>query len=201
VKNLANFALFNACWFAAVEGAAQGLVWLGPLAFGAMVLHHLVWLVPAGERRREALYLVGVGLLGASVDTVLHQLDLIVYPTSTAAWPFAVVPPWIVALWVGFATMPRLSLAWLGRRPLAWAVVLGAIGGPLSFWGGTNFGSIAPGGALWTTLAVLGVEYGLLMPLMLAFAPAKRGVSAEPAGGSTRGIRKDSRVSGMPADV
>lgn len=201
MKNVANFVLFNVCWFAAVEGAAQGWVWLGPLAFGAMVLHHLGWLVPPAERRRELRYLLLIGAVGTLLDTVMHRSGLIVYPTSTQAWPFAVVPPWIVSLWIGFATLPRLSLAWLGRCPIWLAVVFGAVGGPLSFWGGTHFGSIGPGGELWVTLGVLGVEYGVLMPLMLRLAPANVAVSFDGTPSSSGPNREEAEGGGTLADV
>jgi hypothetical protein len=187
LKNFANFLVFNACWLVAVEGAKRGALWLGPAAFGAMVLHHLVFLTPARERSREVLYLLAVGLVGTVLDSTLEATGLIAYPTSDAAWDFAVVPPWITALWIGFATMPRLSLAWLGRRPWWFAFCLGAIGGPMSFYGGTKFGAIAASGTVpWATYLALSLEYALLTPLMLRLAPAR--AAAESAGPSAEPV-------------
>ena len=196
MKNLANFLLFNAGWFAAVWGAAQGWIWLGPLAFGAMVVHHLLAFTPAGERRSEVLYLLGIGVVGLTVDSLLHAAGLLRYPTSESAWTLATVPPWIVSLWIGFATLPRMSLGWLASKPWWLAVVLGAIGGPLSFHGGTTFESIAAAVDLpWTTYAALGIEYAVLMPLMLRYAPAHR-PGAQPDAPSVA----ETRPAGAPAE-
>lgn len=192
MQNFANFLIFNACWFAAVEGAKRGALWVGPAAFGLMVLHYLVWIAPAHERRSELVYLLAIGLVGTVLDSTLQVTGLIAYPTSTAAWGFVIVPPWISALWIGFATMPRLSLSWLGRRPWWLAVLLGAIGGPMSFYGGTKFGAIAASETVpWATYLALSVEYAVLTPLMLHFAPARPGRSA-------RGNTSESTILGAP---
>lgn len=183
MKSLTNLLLFNVCWFVAVAGAAQGDVWIGPLAFAGLVALHLAWGTPRGQRGRELLYLVAIGLAGTLADTALHRFGLITYPTSTGAWPWALVPPWITALWIGFATLPRLSLAWLARRPWWWASAFAAVGGPLSFYGGVHLGPIGPGGELWTTLGALALEYGLMMPLMLRCAPAHTNDERAPAQG------------------
>lgn len=184
MKNAVNFLFFNVCWFAAVEGAARGSVWIGPAAFALMVGVHLAWATPRGERVRESLYLAAVGCVGLLADSAMQAAGLIDYATAGTPWPYLVVPPWIVSLWIGFATLPRLSLAWLTRRPMWWAAVLGAIGGPMSFFAGTRMGPIAAGDELFATLGVLAVEYGVLMPFMLRLAPAhaRRADTARTAG-------------------
>ena len=165
---LLNFLLFHLGWLAAVEGAARGSLWAGPAAFALACGVHLGWLVPRGERAAELRYLLGVGALGLVLDSLVHTLGWILYPTS--AWSLPTVPPWILSLWIGFATLPRLSLGWLRGRPLL-AALFGAIGGPLSFHFGTRLGAIAAGEPAWRTYAFLALEYGTLMPLMLAAAP------------------------------
>jgi hypothetical protein len=166
VKNLLNYALFQSVWFAAVWGAASGHLVLGFLAAHAMLAAHLAML-PGTERLRELGYLLAVTTVGGVADSVLSHAGLIVYPTSDA-WTLPTSPPWILGLWLGFAMLPRFSLAWLRPR-LAWAVVLGALGGPLSFYAGTRFGAISPGSAAtWWALAL---EYAVLVPLMLRLAP------------------------------
>jgi hypothetical protein len=170
VRNVANYALFQGFWLAAVWGAADGHVWAGPAALVGLVAIHLR-LVPRGEREAELRYLLVVGVLGTLLDTGLHAIGATAYPTSTAAWPYLVVPPWIVALWIGFATMPRFSLGWLAGRPWL-AALLGAVGGPLTFLGGTRFDAVAVGDGALLTYGALTLEYALVTPLLLALAPA-----------------------------
>src|SRR5436190_14499843 len=116
-------------------------------------------------------------MLGVVLDTALSNWGVFSYPSSRADWVSWIVPPWIIALWIGFATLPRFSLAWLARRPAA-AALLGAIGGPLSFLGGVRMGAIAPRPESALTWIVLAMEYAIVTPLLLWLAP--RAVGVEP---------------------
>jgi Protein of unknown function (DUF2878) len=169
VKNLANFLLFQAGWFACVVAAAQGHMWLGPLAVVAVVGVHLLFVASAPGRGRELKYILVVGLMGSLADTGLSVLGATSYPTSEAPWPWTLVPPWIAALWVLFATLPNHSLAWLIGRPRL-AFVFGAIGGPLSYLGGTRLDAVGLGDEPLLTVSALAIEYALVMPLLLHFA-------------------------------
>ncbi len=172
MPNLVNFVLFQLVWFAAVGGAGRGWMWFGPLAAAAFVLVHLR-LCPGPARRSELVYLVAVGLVGTLLDTLFHALGVTSYPTSAEAWPYLVVPPWIVSLWVAFAALPRFSLGWLAGHTLL-AILFGAIGGPLSYLGGTRFGAVGVGEPPIWTWGGLALEYAVLTPLLLRFAPAHR---------------------------
>ncbi len=177
MRNLANFLAFQGAWFAAVEGAARGWTWLGPVAVAAIVALHLA-LVPAAERRRELVYVLGVGLAGGLLDSVLKALGATAYPTSDPV-PAWLVPAWIASLWAAFATLPRFSLGWLRGRPVL-AAVLGAAGGPLSYYGGTRLGAVAAGEPALLTWGGLALEYALVTPLLLHLAP-RPAASAEEA--------------------
>ena len=163
MRNLWNFVFFQAGWFVAVEGAARGSMWAGPAAVAVVALIHL--LLVSG-RGRELLFLLGVGLAGTLVDSGLAWLGATSYPTSTEAWPYAVVPPWITSLWLGFATLPRRSLAWLAPRPRL-AVLFGAIGGPLSYLAGVRLGAVGVGADPLLTWGALSLEYALVTPVLL----------------------------------
>lgn len=175
MTRLANFVLFQIAWFLAVGAAARGSMWTGVIAMAVVVAVHLVLVA---DRKREAGYILCAGLIGTVADTVLSILGVIVYPTSEAVWTQWIVPPWISALWVGFATLPRFSLSWLAGRPWL-AAVFGAIGGPLAFWGGMRLGAIAPKPDSVITWVVLAVEYAIATPLLLWLAPQDE-VRAEP---------------------
>ncbi len=165
MKSLANYALFNCVWFAAVLGARDGHLWLGLLAALVMLVIHLA-LIP--DRKAELGYVLCAGLIGALIDSYMQMVGILRYPTSASGWPFLIAPPWIFALWFAFAMLPRLSLAWLRHRPVL-GLVLGSIGGPLSFMAGARMG-VTEAGSSWTWLW-LALEYGLMTPILLELAP------------------------------
>ena len=129
------------------------------------VVVHLLW-TPRPERQRELVFLLAAGSVGSAVDSLLHGAGFIAYPTSHAVWTAGIVPPWITCLWVGFATMPRFSLAWLTRLPWPVAAGFGAVGGGLAFFAGTRLGAIEAGMGPWT-YGALAVEYAVLTPLLV----------------------------------
>lgn len=154
MRSLVQFVAFQALWFAAVLGAARGQAWLGLLALVPyLALHRLA----LGVDARGLLRAILLGLAGAALDGLLAALGLLAYPGTDGAWALP-VPPWIVSLWIAFALLPSASLAWLAPRP-GLALLLGALGGPLS----------ALGRGL--ALGVLALEYALATPLLLKFAP------------------------------
>lgn len=166
-----NFVVFQLVWFGAVAGAAQDRLWIGPAAGLAFVALHL-WMTPRGERAGEARLVLGFTLLGALLDSGLKSLGLTIYPTSAAAWPEGlawVVPGWILALWAGFACLPRFSLGWLSGRWML-AALFGAVGGPLSYWGGARMGAVALADEPFRTVTALSLEYAIVTPLLLAMS-------------------------------
>lgn len=169
MKNVANFTLYHVAWFVAVVGAARGAMWSGPVAMAVVIAIHLA-LLP--DRGRELRFLLCVGVLGSLADTGLAAVGATAYPTSAREWPMPWVPPWITALWIGFATLPRFSLAWLARRPWL-AAVLGAVGGPLAYLGGVRLGAVAVGPDPALTWLALAGEYALALPLLVRLAPAR----------------------------
>lgn len=169
MKNLANFAIFQVAWFLCVSAAADGSIWVGVGAAAATVALHLAIIAVPERRAREAGYIVVVGLVGTLLDSGLGALGAIRYPGTDEAWTYAIAPPWIASLWVLFATLPHHSLAWLVGRP-ALAALLGAIGGPLSFYAGLRMGAVGVGDEPLMTWGALALEYALATPLLLHFA-------------------------------
>lgn len=170
MKELANFALFQLVWFVAVLRAADGDVWSGAGAALVFLCVHLA-MVARPARARELAFALGVGLVGGVLDTGLFALEATSYPTSEA-WSLPTAPPWIVALWIAFALLPRFSLAWLADH-VVWAALLGAVGGPLSYAAGARLGATGVENALWT-YGLLTLEYALAVPLMLMLARRAR---------------------------
>jgi hypothetical protein len=120
---------------------------------------------------------IAAGLLGSLADCGLAALGLLAYPMAPPGWPAWLVPPFIASLWIAFATLPHVSLAWLAPRP-ALAALLGALGGPLSFAAGVNAGAVVHGASVPATSAALALEYALATPLLLRWStlrPASAG--------------------------
>ncbi len=171
MRNLINFILFQAVWFAAVGGAVAGMMWVGPVAGAAFLLAHL-YMTAHGRRRFELRYVLAVTLVGALLDSGLGAFGITNYPTSENAWPSALTwlaPGWIIALWLAFACLPRFSLGWMAGKPVL-AVVFGAIGGPLSYYGGVRMGAVALHPDAWPTLLALSLEYALITPFLMRFS-------------------------------
>jgi hypothetical protein len=170
---LANFAAFQACWFANVLGAAHGLPWAGPLVTAGWLAVHLAGL--RGEAAVELRVLVAAALLGWLADSGLVLAGLVTFPETTRLGGPS--PVWMVALWAAFAATLRHSLGWLRGR-LASGALLGAAGGPLAYLAGQSLGAITLTGE--AGIAAVAVQYALATPLLLALVVrAERG--AEPA--------------------
>lgn len=192
MKNLSNFALFQVVWFACVLGAARGNGWIGPLAAASFVAFELA---RSRERARELGFVVAAGLAGALVDSALQGLGLIAYARAGCVLPTWLVPGWVFALWIAFATLPLRSLSWLAGRPLL-AFALGAAGGPLSFLAGVRLGATTlPAGDL-AGLAALALEWAVATPLLLHCArwaertPARRAAAGlAPTSSASSGTR------------
>lgn len=160
---LVNLLAFQIGWFACVLGGAHGLPWLGVVAAVVLITVHL-WRVP---QPRPELVLIGVAAgLGLVFDSLLVALDLTRYPSGM--WAAGLAPYWIIAMWMMFATTLNVTFRWLKNRYVL-AVVLGAVSGPLAYYGGAKLGGVVlttPVGSL----AALALVWGLAMPLLMALS-------------------------------
>ena len=138
---------------------------------GAVVLLHLGF----SRRPGRELRLVGAAmLLGLVVDSVLLATGWLSYPNGQ--WIPGLAPYWIVAMWGLFATTLNVSMAWLRGRPVL-AVLMGAVGGPLSYLAGEKLGAIELVPPL-PALAALALAWALAMPLLMRLAERFDGVRA-----------------------
>lgn len=168
---LINFIAFQAGWFAAVLGAANGMPWAGPVVIAAVIALHL-FLV---DRPRPELTLILVcGLIGAVMDSLLVAAGLVRYPTGSVVDFLA--PYWIVAMWMLFATTLNMSLGWLKPRKFVGAL-FGLIGGPLAYYTGFKLGGIEFVN-FELAIVALGIVWGASVPVLLILAERYNGVDA-----------------------
>jgi hypothetical protein len=162
------FVAFQGVWFASVAGAARGHAWVGP---GAAALLVAGVLARSDERGRVAVRIAAVGLAGALADSLLLALGATAYATVPRLWPAALVPPWIIGLWVAFAATAGPTLGWARGRPVL-AALVGAVGGPASYAAGARLGAVTMPDPALTSLA-LALEYALAVPLLAGLVPAE----------------------------
>ena len=149
LKPLANAALFQCGWFACVLGGDSAWLLVGL----AVLVIHLLWISSWAE---DGALIVGVMLAGTLLDSALRAAGVFQFGE-----PGPLIPFWLMLLWALLATTLRHCLAWTAR-PWWRAALLGALGGPLSYYAGSQLAGVQFGYALTPTLAGLAPLWALL---------------------------------------
>ncbi|WP_404486791.1 DUF2878 domain-containing protein [Pseudomonas sp. HT11] len=153
LKSLANAVLFQCGWFACVLGGDSE--WL--LVVGAVLAIHLLWI---SSWSREGQVILAVTLFGTVVDTALRTFGVFHF-----SFPGPLIPFWLVLLWALLATTLRHCLAW-SAQPWWRASVLGAVGGPLSYYAGSQLAGVGFGYGTAPTLIGLALLWALVFPVL-----------------------------------
>jgi hypothetical protein len=146
LNKIVNAVAFQLCWFACVLG---GSLW----AAGAVALF-LMWhsqIVKTHEWR----FIIAGTVAGFSIDSLWYSLGFIQFPN----YNLAVIPAWLMLLWLAFNCTLQHSLLTLFQRP--WLIaLLSAIAAPFSYYAGSVMGAIelSPFG-----LIAVGLGWGILM--------------------------------------
>jgi hypothetical protein len=160
-----NIGLFQLGWFVCLLGGSR---WALLFTAAALVVHGLFIL----RSRNEWVLLAALALVGVGWDGLLMTVGLIHFtpPANTVliAGHFAVIPAWLICLWLLFATTVNHSLYWLAPHP--WLAALLAAGfAPASYYAGVKLTGVhmsQPGG--WPLLAVA-CGWGLVFPMALRY--------------------------------
>lgn len=171
----ASLVAYQSVWFAAVIGAAHGLLWPGLVA---LLIYAVGQLCLSHTRRADLLLPATAIIMGFLVDGTLAHTGLAGYATS---WPSAgLAPVWILSLWAAFSMTFTKSLAYLQKR-LAIAALFGAIGGPLAYLGAARtFGVVRFSDPAWHGLLWLSLGWALATPA-LAWLAAHWSAKPNPA--------------------
>lgn len=152
-RQLANALLFQLGWFTCVLSGDS--LWL--LLGMAILLAHFRWV---GRWADEGPMTLGVTLVGIALDSFLSWLGVFQFQQVSLLVPF-----WLMLLWALLGTTLRHCLAW--STPPWWlACVLGALGGPLSYYAGGRLAGVTFPYGTGPTLVGLGVLWALLWPLL-----------------------------------
>jgi hypothetical protein len=158
-----NFLIFQAAWFITIFSAASGLPWYGPAFTLLWMVFHLLFFT---ERRlAEINILLFTAILGYLIDSLQVLLGIFSFPSQPSLGAPSTL--WMVALWINLAATLNISLKWLHRRLLL-AGLLGAIGGPLAYFAGSQIGALEFGHS-WS-LAAISLQWSIAMPLLIWFA-------------------------------
>jgi len=157
-KRLLNFVGFEVGWFACALGAAGKAPFVGPVVVGMLFCLQLL-LVPAPGK--HARFVIVATLLGWLIDSALYSAGVFSFSQGgVGPW---VCPIWMAALWANFAGTLHFCLDWLrGRYWLA--SILGAVGGPLAYYGGQRLGAMQLGSSIAVSLAVIALEWAIATP-------------------------------------
>ncbi|MBZ9611912.1 DUF2878 domain-containing protein [Rheinheimera maricola] len=140
---------FELCWFALVLWQHFALL---PVA--------LYWLYGFSRlARSERVAVLLILLLGIGIDALLVQLKVLQFADS------ALLPFWFLMVWAVFALAAVEFMAKVLTNPWL-AALLGASGGPLSYWGGAALS----GGVLQFPSPVLSITVLIIIWAILAVA-------------------------------
>lgn len=162
LKTVINIVLYQCAWFASVWGASHQLPWLGlEVACIVVACHFFLVKNPLPEVKLIAM----VAVIGFIFDQMLLSFQLIDYQAH--GWSEDLVPAWILALWLTFATLLNLSLRWMRER-LYIATLFGLVGGPLAYYAAQSLGAITinPNSSYW----VLAIGWAIITPALLMLA-------------------------------
>ncbi len=164
---LINFVCFQISWFACVLGGAHNLAWYGVAVAGLNLILQLYMSKNRGLDFRLVLSALAIGLI---FDAVPVQMGWISFNTMPY-WSDALAPAWMLALWAMLATTLNISLAWLKPKPLL-SILLGAISGPLAYWGGARLGAMQIVN-MQASMIYLAIGWGFAMWLLFKLATCK----------------------------
>lgn len=145
-----QFAGFKLCWF--------GLILVPHFAIWPALLY-LLWsgwrLVP-----KARLAVIGISIIGMLMDSVLLHHGVFSFVDT------AYLPPWLLLLWGCFAlVLVQVLAGWLRHWWLA--ALVGAVTGPLAYWGGATLGGQLVFDHTGTFLLTLAPCWGLLLALIV----------------------------------
>ncbi|SDG49859.1 Protein of unknown function [Pseudomonas benzenivorans] len=156
-KPIVNALLFLLGWLTCV--LAGDSPWL--LLAGVALAVHLRW---TSSWAAEGKLLLSVFLAGSALDSFLLNLGVFDFGT-----PRRLIPLWLALQWLLLATTLNHCLAW-SARPWWRGSLLGAIGGPLSYYAGARIAGVGLPLGSWPTLALLAAIWALVVPVLHGFA-------------------------------
>lgn len=167
IRFVINVVGFNVCWFAAVFGARDGRLWVGPLAAAVVIAIHLLYVTPPAQRPRELALIAVITLLGPLLDLGLNLAGVIELRGANGInlWFWL----WFAALWANYAATINVSMRWLLGR-LVLSAALGAFAGSTTYRAAELLGAVNLGPSVTVAMAAVGAGYAVAVPLTILLA-------------------------------
>jgi hypothetical protein len=163
--NIINFVEFYIGWFACVIGAAQDNHWMGPVIVLLIIIVQLRFF--SNYPGKEILFLLIVGIFGFLLETAVIMIA--VHEPARLVFTAQFCPLWMLGLWINFGLTFNHCLKFL-RSHLLISAILGAVGGPLAYWGGYKFGALSLNANMFYSYGILAVVWGVTVPLLLVIS-------------------------------
>lgn len=161
---IVNFVAFQLGWFACVLGAANDLSLWGSVVAMLLVATHVALHRP---RIVDVQLVLAASLFGWTAESLQHWAGVTSFDDG-GPWLWS-CPLWMVMLWSLFGTTLNSSLAWLRSR--RWlSALLGAVAGPIAYFGGERLGALRLAGDPVAATASVALVYSVAMPTLLATA-------------------------------
>jgi hypothetical protein len=167
-----NLILFQLAWFACVIGAGKDMPWLGVILTALVLSWHLY---QAKNVKAEIILMLCALFIGAAYDQSMLSLGYINYLSN--GWSNAIVPVWILALWLAFTSTLNVSLRWMHNKHLI-AIIFGAVGGPLAYLGAEKLGAVILHGSI--SYIALSIGWAMITPLLLLISSRFDGFASAP---------------------
>jgi hypothetical protein len=155
---IGNFLGYYLAWFLLLTTGETTKAWIG---FSVALIFLGVHFLFSAFKKADAYLLLTLTGIGWCVDSINISRGLFIFDHSH----IAIIPMWLLFIWMIFSQLFNHSLAWLkGRYQLA--SLLGAIFAPLSYYSGTAFNVVTfPNMPL--SLLTIGLSWSVLMPLFV----------------------------------
>ena len=124
---LVNLVLFQLCWLLAAFYQQQAVVFMLLI----IILHFVL-----SPTKILDLKVLPVAFAGMIIDQILMHFAVVLFVDEPA-----VIPIWLMLLWVIFSFCLNHSLNWLNHIQVKYVVLLGATFGPISYFGGLSLGA------------------------------------------------------------
>ncbi len=144
---------FQLLWFLAVLGQQDFQI---PLLL--LVAISYLWLFQKGKQ--YVAQALGLACLGIIVDSFNQLLGIFQFQTN-------LIPLWLLGLWMIFSWYANLIAMKLTQFPFILVVIIGALGGALSYFAGWRLGAVSWPYSPAFTFGVVAIEWALITGLIV----------------------------------
>ena len=154
VELIINALAFQVIWAVAVL-LGDGWAVLASLVY--LIVHQLLLV----NNVLEWALVLGVTLVGCSMDTLFGKIGVLEFDSGTI-----LLPVWLACIWLGFAMTLKHAMAWL-RDKLFIAALVGAVAGPVAYYTGAQMSEVTLAQPMWLSLFSLAIWWACFMPFAM----------------------------------